>query len=266
MTARFGRRALGARVGSAALLGVAGSLAGGAGKPVLAAVPIDRLDQNWWRERHEAVLARLRQDRVDLLLLGDSITQDWELDGPEPERDFREDWKRFYGGRNAVNLGFNGDTTANLLWRVENGEVAGVAPRAAVVLIGANNFGHLHWSAEDTVTGIGAVLDALRARLPKTRVLLLGVLPCDRGPWVEEQTVRCNALLASRYRAAGSGVTFMDVGHLLRRDGVVDRSLFYDPLEMPPRPSLHPSAEGQRRIAAAIEPTLAAMLGDAPRA
>jgi lysophospholipase L1-like esterase len=43
---------------------------------------------------------------------------------------------------------------------------------------------------------------------------------------------------------------------------VLDRSLFLDPLLQPPEPPLHPSAEGQARMAAAMEPTLAALLGD----
>ena len=82
-------------------------------------------------------------------------------------------WQRFYGDRHAVNLGFTGDTTANLLWRIRNGEVSGIVPKAAVVLIGANNLGKVHWSAEDTVTGIDAIVSELRTRLPTTRILLL---------------------------------------------------------------------------------------------
>ena len=108
---------------------------------VLAATPISRMDLKWWRERHQAKLAELRRVRPNLIFLGDSITQDWEDDGPEPWRDFVPEWRRFYGDRNAVNLGFKGDTTASLLWRIRNGEVDDIAPRAAVILIGANNLG-----------------------------------------------------------------------------------------------------------------------------
>ena len=82
-------------------------------------------------------------------------------------------WQRFYGDRHAINLGFKGDTTASLLWRIQNGEVAGIAPKAAVVLIGANNLGRVHWSAEDTVTGINTIIAELHKRLPTIRILLL---------------------------------------------------------------------------------------------
>ena len=109
------------------------------------------------------------------------------VSGPQEWRDFVPVWQRFYGDRNAVNLGFNGDATAHLLWRIENGEVAGIAPKVAVILIGANNLGRLHWSAEDTVAGIDAIVQQLRHRLPQTKLLLLGVLPSDRSTWVTER-------------------------------------------------------------------------------
>ena len=131
-------------------LGVGGVAAGA--RTVLAATPIARTDLPWWRDRHEAKLHELAQAKPELIFLGDSITQDWERSGPPEWQDFAPVWQRFYGDRHAVNLGFKGDTTASLLWRIRNGEVAGIAPKAAVMLIGANNLGKLHWSAEDTVS------------------------------------------------------------------------------------------------------------------
>ena len=230
----------------------------------MAATPISRMDLAWWRQRHAAKLEELRSRPVDLIFLGDSITQDYERSGPEPWRDFVPVWQRFYGDRNAVNLGFTGDATAHLLWRIENGEVAGIAPKVAVILIGANNLGRLHWSVDDTVTGIDAIVQQLRHRLPQTRLLLLGVLPSERNAWVTESTAAINSALAARYRRGGD-VTYLDVGQVFMRNGRLDTDLFFDPKLTPPEPPLHPSAEGQALMAAAIEPTLAAMLGDKPR-
>ena len=133
-----------------------------------------------WRQRHEAVLERIHRGRTDLIFLGDFITQDWERHGPPAWMDFQPIWTRFYGDRNAVNMGFVGDTTASLLWRIRNGEVDGISPKVAIVLIGANNLGRVHWSASDTVAGIDAIINELRRRLPQTRILLLGVLPSER--------------------------------------------------------------------------------------
>lgn len=229
----------------------------------LAATPISRLDLPWWRARHLAVLERLRQGRVDLIFLGDSITEDWERGGPPDWADFRPGWNRFYGDRNAVNLGFKGDTTANLLWRIRNGEVGGIAPKAALVLIGANNLGRVHWSADATTAGIAAIVDELHHRLPQTKLLLLSVLPSERSAWASETTVAINRALASRYPPGGDP-TFLDVTSLFMRDGRLDRSLYFDPLLTPPEPPLHPTAQAQERLAAAIEPTLSRLMGDRP--
>jgi lysophospholipase L1-like esterase len=243
----------------------AGALLFGAapGRLPAAATAIARLDLPWWRQRHAAKLAELRRGPVELLFLGDSITQDWELNGPPAWRDFRPAWERFYGDRHAANLGFTGDTTANLLWRLRNGELDAIAPKAAVVLIGANNLGRVHWPASDTVLGVAAVVEEVRRRLPPTRVLLLAILPSDRGAWVTHTSDAINRALAARYADEGEpGVHFLDVGAMFMREGKLDRSLFYDPLLTPPEPALHPTAEGQLLLSAAIEPTLARLLGD----
>jgi lysophospholipase L1-like esterase len=229
---------------------------------VLATVPIGRMDLPWWRARHEAVLQRLKTGGpVELVWLGDSITQNWEKHGPPAWQDFAPVWERFYGDRHALNLGFVGDTTASVIWRLDNGEVAGISPKAVVLLIGANNLGRVHWGAEDTVAGIDTIIGELRRRLPGAKILLLGVLPSQRSEWVTENTVAINRALAARY-AHAEGVTFMDLTALFMRDGRLDTGLFYDPKMTPPDPPLHPTAQTQARIAEAIEPTLAAMLGD----
>jgi len=226
-----------------------------------AAIPMSRDNLPWWHARHIEKLVRIRQGHVDLVFLGDSIMQDWEQDGPEPWRDFAPQWQRFYGDRNAVNLGFRGDTTASLLWRIENGEVDGIKPKVAVVLIGANNLGRAHWSAEQTLGGIDAIVAQLRRRLPHTRVLLLSVLPSERSVWASHTTVEINRGLAERYGRAPD-VTFLDVTDVFERDGHLDRAAFLDGFLTPPDPLLHPTAQAQARISDAIEPTLAGLMGD----
>jgi lysophospholipase L1-like esterase len=235
----------------------------GSARTILAATPISRMDLPWWRVRHEAKLKELAAAKPELIFLGDSITQDWEDTGPPEWRDFAPVWQRFYGDRHAVNLGFKGDTTASLIWRIRNGEVAGIAPKAAVILIGANNLGRVHWSAEDTVAGIDAILSDLRQRLPQTKVLLLAVLPSERSAWITETTGQINRMLAERYRNDKS-VAFLDLTALFMRGGKLNRELFLDPKLTPPDPPLHPSAQGQAIMAKAMEPILATMLDDKP--
>jgi lysophospholipase L1-like esterase len=240
----------------------------------LAAVPISRMDQAWWRARFEQSLERVRQGHVGLVWLGDSITQNWERTGPAPYAAYAPVWARFYGDRDAVNMGFRGDTTANVIWRLDNGEVRGISPAALVLLIGANNFGRVHWDAAQTLDGINAIIAILRRQLPQTQILLLGVLPSERSPWITANTALVNEDLAETYRDRPY-VTFENVGTLFYRNGRLDRGLYLDPHEAVlashrpgattatvPSVALHPDARGMAMIAAAIEPVLHRLMND----
>jgi lysophospholipase L1-like esterase len=145
-----------------------------------------------------------------------------------------------------------------------HGEIDGIAPKAAVILIGTNDIGWLHRTAADTVAGIDAVAAELHLRLPATKILLVGLLPSDRGTSVRQATAEINSALAAHY---GNGqvpyVTYRDVSPAFLKNGVLDTLLFSDPQQVPWEPALHPSPEGQERMAAALEPTLSELLGDA---
>jgi len=234
--------------------------------PAPVAVPVGRLDDPVWKGRHEVKLQEARSKPVDVVLLGDSITANYELTGPDPLHDYRGVWQRYYADRRALNLGFSGDGTQNLLWRIMNGEIDGLVPKVTVVLIGTNDIGWLSRTAADTVDGINSVVAELHRRLPATTILLVGVLPSDRGPAVRQATDEINAALAARYgERAVSYVVYRDVSSAFVANGVPDISLFADPQQVPPEPALHPTPEGQARMAAALEPTLSRLLGDACR-
>ena len=229
----------------------------------LAATPISRLGTPWWRARHEAKLAERTRKPIDLVFLGDSITQDYERNGPPPWGNYQQVWQHFYADRNPINLGFTGDATSHLLWRITHGEIDAIAPKAVVILIGANNLGRVHWSADETLTGIATILDETRRRLPHTQILLLSILPSIRSPWVDQTTQTINASLATRYaKTPVLNITYLDLTPVFRSRDTTDKTLYTDPLLTPPEPTLHPSAEGQARMAAALEPTLAKLMGD----
>jgi lysophospholipase L1-like esterase len=163
-----------------------------------AILPTDRLDVPWWAERHARVVETVRRrPDVGLLLIGDSITQNYEKANP-PDEDFQPTWKQFYEPRHALNLGFSGDTTANLLWRLTHGEIDGLRPQAAVILIGTNNTAQ-HQTAEQTEAGISNVVGTLTQRLPQTRILILGILPSDVSAEKTAADQAINAWLAKRY-------------------------------------------------------------------
>jgi beta-glucosidase len=195
-------------------------------------------------ERHESFNERVRQGNADLIFVGDSITQGWEGAG-------KEVWARYYGSRNAVNLGIGGDRTEHVLWRFDHGNLDGIAPRAAVVMIGTNNSGQRSTAAE-IVDGVTAVIETLRAKLPETRVLLLGIFP--RGEHFNDQRGQILQVnQAIRKLADGERVHYLDIGHqFLERDGALSREIMPDFLHLSPR--------GYEIWASSIEPSLGTLL------
>ena len=238
-------------------------LAGTPANPAIVAK--DRLDMPWWAERHRSVLAAIQaHPDTQLLLIGDSITNNYDKPDP-PDENFRPTWSEFYAPRKALNLGFSGDTTAHLLWRLDHGEVDRLHPKVAVVLIGTNNTGYVHMSAEQTEAGIDAVVADLEQRLPETRILLLGILPTGISDAKTSADRAINQYLARCY-GENPRVTYLDISSIFYKNGVLDASIFYDPRLPRPGKPLHPDTIGQRRMAEAIEPTLAKLMNDAPLA
>ena len=151
-----------------------------------------------WMDRHNSVVERVKQGHVDLLLIGDSITHGWG-GPPDPTKggDVGELWTKYFGSRNAVNEGFGWDRTQHVLWRFDHGEIDGISPKVAVLLIGTNNVGSN--KVGDVVLGIKAIVDELQAKLPKTKTLLLGIFPRDEKPdtYNRKQVTEINALAAA---------------------------------------------------------------------
>lgn len=243
-----------------------------------AILPTDRLDVPWWAARHNAIVEQVRAHRdFQLLLIGDSITQNYEKANP-PDEDFLPTWKQFYEPRHALNLGFSGDITANVLWRLTHGEIDGLRPQAAIVLIGTNNTGHAHQTAEQTEAGISNIVGTLTQRLPQTRIFLLGILPSDVSPEKTATDKAINEYLSNRYgkdaekkAAINTGVqtdprvTYLDISSIfMSSNGTLNTALFYDPRLATPGKPLHPDTTGQRKMAEAIEPTLARLMYDKP--
>jgi lysophospholipase L1-like esterase len=245
------------------LMSVACMCVSGSGQGIVPPAPQDRLKETWWADRHNAVLAQGKQHPdTQLLLIGDSITNNYDK-SKVPDENFQPIWKEFYGRRGALNLGFSGDTTANVMWRIDHGEVDGLHPKAAVLLIGTNNTGHAKQSAEETESGLDALLGDLEQRLPGTRILLLGILPSDLSADKTEHDLEINRHLAACY-GENPQVTYLDIGSIFFQNNELNTSIFYDPRLPHPGKALHPDSRGQRMMAEAIEPTLSKLMGDAP--
>lgn len=123
-----------------------------------------------WMVVHESHVKRAKEGGIDVLFLGDSLTQGWGSAG-------KETWDKNFAPLNAANFGIGGDKTGNVLWRLEHGAIEGFSPKLVVLMIGVNNL----WSGKNTAAeiagGIRAIVTRLRAKLPQTKLLVLGVLP-----------------------------------------------------------------------------------------
>jgi lysophospholipase L1-like esterase len=241
-----------------------------------AITPTDRLNLPWWSERHTRIVDAVRAHTdAQLLLIGDSITQNYEKANP-PDQDFLPIWRQFYEPRRALNLGFSGDGTANVLWRLTHGEIDGLNPRVAVILVGTNNTGWIKQTAEQTEAGIDNIIGLLSQRLPQTRLLLLSILPSDVSPEKTAADEAINKYLSVRYGKntglnahigpnADPRVTYLDLTSTFMADGKINPAIYYDPRLPAHGKSVHPDTTGQRKMAEAIEPTLAKLMGDKPR-
>jgi lysophospholipase L1-like esterase len=206
---------------------------------------------DWWLPRHEEKLEEKRRlvaagTPPQLVFIGDSITQGWEKEG-------REVWQRHYAQYNALALGFGGDRTENVLWRLQHGEIDGIAPKAVVLMIGTNNTGHRAEDPATTAAGIKRLLDEIRQRLPATPVLLLAVFPRGEKPddFLRRINERVNRIIAGY--ADGRSVHFLDINAaLLAADGTLSTDVMPD--------LLHPNEKGyaiwQRAMAPALQKLL----------
>ncbi|RLS53017.1 MAG: hypothetical protein DWH91_15295 [Planctomycetota bacterium] len=215
-----------------------------------------------WPERHAAVCETIRQKPVEMVFIGDSITHLWGGD-PKPNRQSGDRvWQEFYAHRQAVNMGFGWDRTQQALWRLQNGEMEGITPRVAVVLIGTNNLvGHAVRENTNTeiVAGITAVCHTIRQKSPQTRVLLLGLLSRGADP-ANPHRRRIREINSELARLDGqTGVTYLDIGpRFLDADGKFLTGVAPD--------HLHLSEAGYRIWAEAMEPTLIKLLEPQPAA
>ncbi|WP_339721371.1 GDSL-type esterase/lipase family protein [uncultured Paraglaciecola sp.] len=195
--------------------------------PPLSVIPSER-QEDWWQQRHQQKLAEIqgRKDPIELLFLGDSITHEWEVEG-------EQFWQQHFAPRNAFNLGFAGDRTEHLLWRIQNGELEQLLPQWMVLLIGTNNAGHRLDPPEDIAIGVQAILEELQHRLPTSKVLLMAIFPRSRNTNkpMRQRIVATNTLI--KEFADGKQVHWLDINNqFLTQDGVLLESVMPDLLHI----------------------------------
>ncbi len=204
--------------------------------------PVPR--EGGWMKRHQSMNERVAKGNVDVVFIGDSITQGWEGRG-------KGVWAKFYGERNAVNLGIGGDRTQHVIWRLQNGNLEGISPKAAVIMIGTNNSGSN--SPEQIAEGVTEIVKILRHQTSNTKILLLGTFP--RGATKDDArrivNEKSNEIVSKL--ADGSNIHYLDIGHrFLNDDQTLSKEIMPD--------LLHLSERGYQIWAESIESALADLL------
>lgn len=215
---------------------------------MVSTTPAHRMGEQWWKERHERCVEATKKGDLDVIFIGDSITQGWEGGG-------KAAWDKYFGEYKTGNFGFSGDRTEHVLWRMDNGEIVGLQPKVAVMMIGTNNIGHGSSNPEQTAEGVKAIVAKLRAKLPKTKILLLGIFP--RGATSEDRMRQGTVAATEGFKGIADGkmVHFQDVGQFfMSRDGVLWKSLMPDLLHLTP--------DGYDIWGKAIAPTLKKLTGE----
>lgn len=195
--------------------------------------------------KHECFKALGQRGEIDLLFVGDSIT------------DFfgRSDrgqtiWLQHYGDMNAANFGISGDRTQDLLWRFEDGELEGFEAKVIVLMIGTNNIGRNE--TEEIPGGIEAIVDQIRARQPQAKLLLLGIFP--RGTPDSDGQLAVNVINAEIAKLHdGEHIFYKDIGHVFTdENGVQIPEAWAD--------GVHPATPGYKLWAEAIDDDIQSLM------
>jgi len=207
-----------------------------------------------FRAKHAANVALARKGDIDLLFMGDSITDFWRNSGPagveNPARAGKVVFDKYYGGLKTANFGISGDTTQGVLYRLRDGEGQGFQPKAIMLMIGTNNAGSC--TSAEIAEGVGAVVLELRHDFPTARILLLGIFPrSNPGDALRKTVLDVNPAITRL--DDGEHVFYLDIGgKFLDADGVLQPDIMPD--------KLHPTEKGYEIWAQAVAPSLARLM------
>ena len=214
---------------------------------IITARPEPRWHKSAWLERHNAFNERIKKGNVDLLMIGDSITHWWDKAG-------KKIWNHYYANRNAVNLAISGDRTEHVLWRLENGNIDGISPKLAVLMIGTNN--HMSSPPEVTARDIRLIVKKLHTKLPGTKILVLAIFPRGGGDddGARQINMKVNDLIANI--GDGNMVHYLNINQAFLNGRQLRQNLIPD--------GTHPNEKGYAAWAETMEPTIAKLLNEEP--
>jgi lysophospholipase L1-like esterase len=213
---------------------------------------VERRDPNS-RAAHEQLIAKTKGGKIDVYFEGDSITRRW---GATDYPKLLANWQTHFRGWNAANFGWGGDTTHNVLWRLQNGELDGVSPKIIALQAGTNNLpsaGPADAAAvADVVSGLKAIIATCRTKVPNSVIVLTGLFPRPQNKALAPTIARINEELATL--ADGKTIRFLNINNRLIDD-------HGDILLGISRDGLHLEETGYDVWAAALKPIFEELLG-----
>ncbi|XP_047664905.1 platelet-activating factor acetylhydrolase IB subunit beta [Tachysurus fulvidraco] len=214
-----------------------------------AAEPVQVLDvqgDGRWISQHNRFVQECKDAEPDVLFVGDSMVQLMQQ---------YEVWRELFSPLHALNFGIGGDTTCNVLWRLQNGELENIRPRVVVLWVGTNNHEH---TAEQVAGGIVTIVQLLISRLPKAKIVVLGLLPRGEFPNpLREKNAAVNTYLRCALPRLGP-IQFLDVGGgFVHSDGTISSRDMFD--------FLHLTASGYGAMATPLHELLLQLLEETPQ-
>ena len=191
--------------------------------------PEERTD-SLGKDQYNEINADLKKlgTTLDLAFVGDSITRRWRGDGN------KEVWNKYWGSYRAVNMGIGGDRTQNVLWRLKNGQLDGYLARVFVVMIGTNNCWGPKTVPEDVAAGVKSIVELIQTKQPKSKILLLSILPVGERPNPGRKSRDAVNKLISRFH--GGPVEYLDISaKFLEPDGAISKAVMPDFLHLAPK-------------------------------
>jgi lysophospholipase L1-like esterase len=207
-----------------------------------------------FRTKHAANVELARKGDIDLLFMGDSITDFWRNpgrgDNANPPMAGKAVFDRTWGDVKTANFGISGDTTQGVLFRLKDGEGEGFAPKAIMLMIGTNNASNC--STAEIAEGVGAVVLELRKDFPNAKILLLGIFPrANPGDDLRKTVLEVNPIIAKL--DDHQHVFYLDIGNrFLAPDGTIAAEIMAD--------KLHPTQKGYEIWAEAVKQPLADLM------
>jgi beta-glucosidase len=196
-------------------------------------------------QMHEKFVQEAKKDDIDLLFLGDSITEGWLTRG-------KSVWqKRYVDKYKVANFGIGGDRTQHVLWRIENGELEGIHPKVVVLMIGTNNAASN--PPAQIADGVKKIVHDIRDKTG-AKVLLLGVFPRGANNDDPKRKVDAEVNQIIKKLDDGTNVRYLEIwDQFLEPDGTLTREMMPD--------LLHPHEKGYTIWADAMQPLLNEMMG-----